>query len=70
MTRFLSKKEVKALVTYSFTHMSRLEAEDKFPKRLRLGKGRYARVVYVESEVQEWMEAKIAARDNTTQTIP
>jgi predicted DNA-binding transcriptional regulator AlpA len=68
--RFLSKKEVKALVTYSFTHMSRLEAEDKFPKRLRLGKVRYARVVYVETEVLAWMEAKIAVRDQTTQTTP
>jgi len=70
MTRFLSKKQVKALTTYSYTHTSRLEEQGTFPERIRLGKGRYSRVVYVESEVLAWMDAKIAERDNTTQTAP
>ena len=61
--RFLSKREVKALTLYSDAHRARLEAAGQFPKRVRLGYGRYARVGYVEAEVHEWMNAKIAQRD-------
>lgn len=61
--RLLSKKEVKGLVLYSPTHIKRLEDEGKFPERVRLGKGRYARVGWVESEVLDWILAKIAERD-------
>jgi len=62
---FLSKKEVRAKVKYSPTHIQRLEDSDKFPKRIRLGKGRYSRVVWVETEVEAWMEAKISERDKS-----
>jgi predicted DNA-binding transcriptional regulator AlpA len=67
--RFMSKKQVRDVTTYSFTQMQRLEKEGKFPERLRLGAGRYARVVYVESEIIEWMKSKLAKR-LTTQTAP
>lgn len=62
MTRFLSKKQVKELTTYGFTQMQRLEDIGQFPKRLRLGRGRYSRVVYIEIEIIEWMNSKIALR--------
>jgi len=61
--RFLSKKQVKELVTYSLAHTARLEGEGKFPKRVRLGAGR---VAYVESEVQAWMASRVADRDGHT----
>ena len=61
--KFLSKKQVRALVLYCFAHMARLEAAGKFPKRVRLGTGR---VAYVESEILEWMKARVAERDGTT----
>ncbi len=61
--RFLSKRQVKELVTYSFAHTARLEADGKFPKRVRLGSGR---VAYVESEVQDWMASRVAERDGHT----
>ena len=61
--KFLSKKEVKALTLYSDAHRARLEDAGQFPKRVRLGTGRYARVGYVESEVFEWMQQKISKRD-------
>ena len=70
MTRFLSKKEVKVLTTYSFTQIARLEEQGTFPKRLRLGKGRYSRVVWVYEEVMTWMEAKVSERDKATLTAP
>lgn len=61
--RFLSKKQVKELVTYSLAHTARLEAEGRFPKRVPIGRGR---VAYVESEVQDWMASRVAARDEHT----
>jgi prophage regulatory protein len=62
--KFLSKKEVKALTLYSDAHRARLEEAGTFPKRIKLGDGRYARVGYLESEVEEWMKAAIAKRDS------
>lgn len=59
--RFLTKKQVKELVTLSFVEMQRRERAGKFPKRRRLSSGTNrkghptGRVFYVESEVQEWM---------------
>lgn len=61
--RFLSKRQVKELVTYSFAHTARLEAAGQFPKRVRLGTGR---VAYVEGEVLEWMASRVADRDRHT----
>ena len=66
--RLLSKREVKALVIYSYAHIDRLEEEGKFPKRVRLGEGRYCRVGWVESEIYEWIEAKISARNKARKT--
>jgi prophage regulatory protein len=63
MDRLLTKAQVKQLVTYSFAHTARLEADGKFPKRVRLGTGR---VAYVENEIQDWIARRIAERDATT----
>jgi prophage regulatory protein len=68
--RFLSKKDVKQIALYSYAHTARLEAEGKFPKRVRLGNGKYARVGYVESEIMEWCEKRIAERDEARETSP
>jgi prophage regulatory protein len=61
--RLLSKKEVRAKVLYSPQHIQRLEDAGKFPRRVRLGQGR---VGWVESEVDDWLKARIAERDSTT----
>jgi prophage regulatory protein len=47
-------------VPYSKPHLWRLERDGKFPKRVPLGPGRYA---YVESEIDGYIAALIAARD-------
>ena len=60
--RFLSKKEVKQLILYSYAHTARLEEAGQFPKRVRLGNGPRSRVGYVESEVLDWMQAKAKSR--------
>jgi len=46
-------------VPYSGMHLRRLEAAGKFPRRVKIG----ARVAWVETEVDEWLAAKVEARD-------
>ena len=60
--RLLSKKEVRLRVLYSPQHIQRLEDAGKFPRRIRLGQGR---VGWLESEVNDWLAARIAERDKT-----
>lgn len=57
----LSKKQVRAMVLYSPAHIARLEKAGAFPKRVRLGQGR---VGWVKDEVEAWVRARIAERDN------
>ena len=57
--RILSKRQLKELVLYSPQHIARLEKAGKFPQRIQLGPNR---VGWVESEVLEWLEVRLAAR--------
>ncbi len=59
--RLLSRKQVRDLVLYSPQHIARLEAAGKFPKRVQLGQ---CRVGWVEQEIQDWINVRIAERDN------
>lgn len=61
--RLLSKKQVREKVLYSPAHIARLELVGQFPKRVRLGQGR---VGWVETEVDDWLLARIAERDAHT----
>jgi prophage regulatory protein len=61
--KLLSKKAVREKVLYSPAHIARLEAQGQFPQRVRLGQGR---VGWVESEVDDWIVARIAQRDRHT----
>jgi prophage regulatory protein len=47
-------------ITYSKPHLWRLEKENKFPKRVPVGPGRYG---YVESEIDSYIDDLIAKRD-------
>lgn len=58
--KMLSKRQVTEMVLYSPQHIARLEAAGKFPQRVKLG---HNRVGWVESEVQDWIKARIDARD-------
>jgi len=61
--RFLSKRQVREKVLYSFAHIARLEAAGSFPKRVQLGPGR---VGWIEEEIEDWCRARIADRDKRT----
>jgi len=47
-------------ITFSKTHLARLEVSGKFPRRFHLTPGRCAWLV---GEVRQWLESRIAARD-------
>ncbi len=57
-TRLLHLKEVLSRTSLSRTTIYRLMGLGQFPKSVALG----SRVAWVESEVQEWIDARIAAR--------
>jgi len=57
----LSKRQVREMVLYSPAHIARLEADHKFPQRVKLGP---ARVGWVEQEVLDWLAERIAKRNS------
>lgn len=60
--KLLKKRQVCEKVAYSPAHIDRLEAQGKFPKRLRLGQ---QRVAWVEQEIDDWIQERIAERDSS-----
>ena len=58
--RIVSAKERRTMVPYSDMHIWRLERENKFPRRIRLGE---ARVGWSFQEIQAWIAARKAERD-------
>ena len=60
--RLVSKKELKTVcgIPYTPQHIARLEAAGQFPKRVQLGPNR---VAWVMSEVDTWVNERIANRD-------
>jgi len=61
--RLLSKRQLREVVLYSPQHVDRLERAGKFPKRVRLGQNR---VGWLESEVIDWLQARLDAREVPT----
>lgn len=58
--RMITKKELRLLVRYTPQHILRLENDNKFPKRIKLGENR---VVWRLVEIEEWLKKRIAERD-------
>ncbi|GGY39212.1 DNA-binding protein [Bacterioplanes sanyensis] len=59
--RFLRWKEVKELVGISRSHAHALIAEGRFPAPIKLAERASA---WLESEVQQWIEERIAQRNS------
>lgn len=57
--RLLRFKEVQALVGLSRTTLRRLEGENLFPKRKRIGK---SSIGWLESEIQDWIASRVAGQ--------
>jgi prophage regulatory protein len=66
--QIVSKKELKGLcgIPYSPAHIARLEAAGQFPKRIRLGQNR---VGWLLSEVEAWIDERIAQRAADTNSF-
>ncbi|HVY20675.1 MAG TPA: AlpA family phage regulatory protein [Bauldia sp.] len=58
----VSKKELKTVcgIPYSPQHIQRLENAGRFPKRIKLGMNR---VAWLLTEVEAWIDERIAQRD-------
>ena len=59
----VSKKELRTVcgIPYSPQHIARLERAGRFPKRIQLGQNR---VAWLLTEVEEWLDERIAKRDS------
>ena len=57
--KFIVLPQVQEIVPYSASHIWRLERSGHFPQRVRLGGNR---VAWLQSEVNSWVESKLAAR--------
>lgn len=55
--RFIQAKELRSVVLYSVSHLRLLELAGQFPKRIWISDNR---IVWLESEVQEWLDSKRA----------
>jgi prophage regulatory protein len=58
--RLIREDEVCSKTLYTRVHIYNLEARGQFPKRVKLGA---RRVAWVETEVDDWIKAKMAERD-------
>ena len=58
--QILRQKQVLDKVGYSPMHLWRLEKAGRFPRRVKLGPNS---VVWLASEVDEWIAARVAERD-------
>jgi prophage regulatory protein len=65
--KLISKKELKSVcgIPYSPQHIARLEAAGRFPRRLALGQNR---VAWLLSEVEAWLDERIASRATFVET--
>jgi len=57
--RIIRKPELLAMIGLSDPTIWRMEKEGKFPKRIRLGGNSCG---WLESEINEWLDARLAAR--------
>ena len=65
--RVVSKKQLRTDcgIPYSGQHIARLEAAGRFPKRIKLGQNR---VVWLETEIEAWLDERIAEREASMKT--
>lgn len=57
--RLLSLEQVRHLIPYSASQIYRLEQQNRFPHRLRIGPNR---VAWLENEVGAWLQQRIDDR--------
>lgn len=61
--KFVSPRGAAELTSLSTRQLSRLVEAGEFPTPMRLGHGVNGRLAFVESEVRDWLHARVAQRD-------
>ena len=56
----IAADEIAQRIPYSQHQLRRLEAQGSFPKRVRIGANR---VAWVREEIDQWIEARVNARN-------
>ena len=64
MIRLLRLPQVQAMTGFSRAEIYRLVALGRFPKQVHIGQ---RAVAWSSSEVEDWVERRVAARDNSTE---
>lgn len=62
--KLLSKKQLREKTSLSLNHLARLEADGKFPRRVKLTDAENGRVAWLESEVDDWIAARLLKRSS------
>ena len=57
--QLITRPELVKLVPYTIRHIYRMEKAGRFPARVKVGANR---VAWVRSEVQRWLELRVANR--------
>ena len=63
----ITRPELLKLVPYTIRHIYRMEKAGKFPARVKVGANR---VAWVQSEVQRWLELRVAGRPQKPEQTP
>ena len=63
----ITRPELLKLVPYTIRHIYRMEKAGKFPARVKVGANR---VAWVQSEVQRWLELRVAGRPQKPEQSP
>ncbi len=64
MKQLLNKKQLKEIVSYSDSHIDRLEKSGRFPRRVKPF-GPNGRAFWVREEVGDWIQRRIDERDSS-----
>ena len=65
--RVIGHRELLDRVPYSRVQIWRLERQDKFPRRVRLGPNR---IGWLESEVDDWIRSRLDDREASNANLP
>ena len=69
LLRLIFRPELKDKVGLSYPTIWKLMRRGEFPRSRRLGEGKFARVAWLESEIEEWIQSRprqVLKGDNET----
>lgn len=64
MRKMVGFKDLAAYgITYTYAHVWQLQRAGRFPKAIKMGASKGARIMWLESEISAWVQARVDARD-------